>query len=650
MINLLTKLCIISLLSISINTNESSYMLDTSCEDDGSTMICSLGEDYNLEDPISVIVDLNYSIPSLNLKPVLNSLEDAQEYISEIRTYNKEYYTEINFLALEKLECSDLSFRCSSYSPFLFCEFDNYGEYANYINTLESISKDDIVKNVYVEPSLVPSIECSVNANESLTLVPIADAKNMIGVDSTSYTGNGLKIGIMDGGIPYYNNFVGGQIKATFGSSFSDHATKVASIIGGAYGIAPEADLYIFECAPNANNNGTYSLFNAVEWLIDNNVNLINMSQWTLQSGFYDGYSAYIDYIVSHNAVSFVKSAGNQATTKLITSPGMGLNVFAVGSIDGDKNLSYYSSYSVNAAYSNIIMKPTLVAPGENIIIPNTINSTLNDEGDGFDIYYSGTSFAAPMVTGCLALLMEQFPQLIVSPELAMSAIVNGAKKLPSQTTLWDNNCGAGLLNYPETVSVLSDGYILGNVPNGASSGFLAGSRSFVVPAKSYVDLSFIHTINSNVTAPYTSTAPLAFSKYSIVVTDSNGLTVTTSSNNSNLNLITISNTDSVAKTMTASIYLNGSKVESGTEYSALTFFTHNHTFTHHFVNYSLSKHKSYCECGEYVLSLHSPDIINTYISNGHIYAPCVFCGALMDLGGNGPIVPGQSFSGETNG
>lgn len=645
MINLLTKLCIISLLSISINTNESSYMLDTSCEDDGSTMICSLGEDYNLEDPISVIVDLNYSIPSLNLKPVLNSLEDAQEYISEIRTYNKEYYTEINCLALEKLECSDLSFRCSSYSPFLFCEFDNYGEYANYINTLESISKDDIVKNVYVEPSLVPSIECSVNANESLTLVPIVDAKNMIGVNLASYTGNGIKVGIIDGGIPCYDNFLGGQIKGVYGSSASDHTTKVASIIGGTYGIAPEADLYIFGCNPSASNNDTYSLFNAVEWLLDKNVNLINMSQWTLQSGFYDGYSAYIDYIVSHNAVSFVKSAGNQTATKLITSPGMGLNVFAVGSIDGDKNLSYYSSYSVNAAYSNIIMKPTLVAPGENIIIPNTINSTLNEAGTALDISYSGTSFAAPMVTGCLALLMEQFPQLIVSPELAMSAIVNGAKKLPSQTTLWDNNCGAGLLNYSETVSILSDGYVLANAPNGATNGYLAGSRSFVIPAKSYVDLSFIHTINSIVSAPYASTAPLSISKYKIVITDSNNLTIVDSSNDSNLNLLTVTNTDPEPKTMTAFIYLNGSKIESGMEYSALTFFTHNHVFNHHYVNYSLVKHKSYCECGEYVLSLHSPDTVNSYISNGHIYAPCVFCGALMDLGGNGPIIPIQSFS-----
>ena len=373
------------------------------------------------------------------------------------------------------------------------------------------------------------------------------------------------------------------------------------------------------------------------------------MSMGTALSAIYDGSSAYLDYVVANEYVSIVKSAGNENSTKYITSPGMGLNVFAIGSIDGDKNLSCFSSYSVNAAYSNIIMKPTLVAPGENIIIPNTRNSTLNEAGTALTDRYSGTSFAAPMVTGCLALLMEQFPQLIASPELAMSAIVNGAKKLPSQTTLWDDNCGAGLLNYSETVSILSDGYVLANVPNSASSGFLAGSRDFSIPAKSYVDLSFVHTIRSATMSPYIGSAPLTFSKYNIVITDSNGLTVATSSNNSNLHLLTINNTSSTPTTMTASIYLNGSKVECGLELSALTFFTHNHDYTHHFVNYSLTQHKSYCECGEYVLSSHVPDVVNAYISNGHIYAPCLYCGALLDVGGDGPIIPIEPFSNNQN-
>lgn len=590
--------------------------------------------------PVCAIISLNYKASSVNLKSETNSIDELQENVINIRELNKGYYTEMNHLALKELECGDLQFRCSSYSPFLFYEFDNYEEFANRIDVLESISKKEIVENIYVEPSIDFTPECVINDDDSLKLVPIATAKSMIGVNSSSFTGDGIKVGIVDGGIPYSTNFGGGQLKDTYGTNYSDHTTKVASIIGGTYGIATDADLYVRSLSNEFDSS--------IEWLLDRGVNVINMSMGSALNAIYDGRSAYLDYIVANEHVSIVKSAGNRGgvnSDAFITSPGMGLNVFAVGSVDGDENLSWFSSHSVNAENYGVVMKPTLVAPGENVIVPNTLNSALNEAGTSLTFSYSGTSFAAPMVTGCLALLMEQFPQLISSPELAMSAIVNGAKKLPSQTTRWDANCGAGLLNYPETVSILSGGYVLGTLPDNASNGFLAGSRNFTIPAKSYVDLSFVHTIRSTTTMPSFASIPLSFSKYNIVITDSNGLVVATSSNNSNLQLLTVNNTESTPKTMTASVYLNGSKIENGTEYSALTFFAHNHVYNHRYENYSSTKHKAYCECGEYIFSLHSPNTFHSYISNGHIYTSCVFCGALMDLGGDGPIIPVNPFS-----
>ncbi len=64
------------------------------------------------------------------------------------------------------------------------------------------------------------------------------------------------------------------------------------------------------------------------------------------------------------------------------------------------------------------------------------------------------------------------------------------------------------------------------------------------------------------------------------------------------------------------------------------------HEYIHHYENYSLTQHKAYCECGAYYLSSHAANIMQSYVFNGHIYAPCMFCGALLDLGGNGPIIP----------
>ena len=69
------------------------------------------------------------------------------------------------------------------------------------------------------------------------------------------------------------------------------------------------------------------------------------------------------------------------------------------------------------------------------------------------------------------------------------------------------------------------------------------------------------------------------------------------------------------------------------------------HSYTHHYENYSLTLHKAYCECGAYDLTPHATSLMNSYFYNGHLYAPCMFCGALVDLGGTGPIVPGQGLN-----
>lgn len=558
------------------------------------------------------------------------TISENQKLVSTIREQNKKEAREMGKRLNQTLGIKEKGFQMSKYAPFAIKQYSNYNDYQKDKNNINHLFSSALVNKAFLSYSLMKDMgECTVLSNESNINISLNDAKNMIGVSNANYTGNGIKIGVIDEDYPSsVVNFPSGCIVDSYTEDYSDHTTMVCSILSGYTGIASDAELYIFGCNTRDDNDEPYSFFNAVEWLLDKNVNLINMSLWNHEQGFYDGYCAYVDYIVSHNAVSFVKSAGNQSQTKLITNPGMALNAYAVGSVDGDENVSYYSSYDVDSNYDGIIMKPTLVAPGEKITIPNIVGLC------------SGTSFSAPMVTGCLALLMEQFPQLISSPELAMSAIVNGAKMLPSQTSLWDSNCGAGLLNYPETVSILSDGYLLANVPSNATNGYLAGSRNFTIPAKSYVDLVFTHKINSGVTSPSTSQSSLAFSKYNIVVTDSNGLTVESSAGNSNLDLLTVYNPATTPKTMTASIYLNGSKIESDVEHSALTFYTHNHSYLHHFVNHSILMHKSYCECGEYTLESHVPNYSSSYISFGHIYAPCIYCGAIIDLGGDGPIIP----------
>ena len=67
--------------------------------------------------PVCAIISLNYKASSVNLKSETNSIDELQENVINIRELNKGYYTEMNHLALKELECGDLQFRCSSYSP-----------------------------------------------------------------------------------------------------------------------------------------------------------------------------------------------------------------------------------------------------------------------------------------------------------------------------------------------------------------------------------------------------------------------------------------------------------------------------------------------------------------------------------------------------
>ena len=102
----------------------------------------------------------------------------------------------------------------------------------------------------------------------------------------------------------------------------------------------------------------SFILFHGVEYENDFN------------NGKYSGFDAYIDFIVWNNAVTFIHAAGNSDQDEYVNHPGLGLNVITVGSIDGNKCISYSSSYDVNSSCANSLMKPTVVAPGENIVLP----------------------------------------------------------------------------------------------------------------------------------------------------------------------------------------------------------------------------------------------------------------------------------------
>ncbi len=409
---------------------------------------CSFVEylSYTEDIPITIVMEFNY--PSLNAAEQYDATSmDADTYIAKIREDNRAYYSVKNQEYIMENGLNELEYSCSSYSPFVFFYYADYREYledremfVNLSQTSSSISLISVEEKNYKTECVEINENSSIYGYDKKKTISMKEAKEMIEI-TTDFAGYGVKVGIIDEGNVYYSsNFPAGTIvETTTGPQGSQHTTKVASIIGGRTGIAHDAKLYL------APMNGIPN-YTSVECFIEKGVNIVNMSFGDGREGYYDGTCAYYDRISVLNNITFVTSAGNDWEEKKISNPGMGMNVITVGSVDRDKKLSYFSSYSFEDEYGTSIYQPNLVAPGEYITIDNTDNTYKES---------SGTSFSAPMVVGTVALLMEEFPELKTNAGMVSSVLMSGASRLPGQYQFLDRTVGAGLLNYKRSREIL---------------------------------------------------------------------------------------------------------------------------------------------------------------------------------------------------
>lgn len=130
-------------------------------------------------------------------------------------------------------------------------------------------------------------------------------------------TGKGVKIGVLDGGFSGVKAILGSELPENVQSNLdideldsadSAHGTAVAAIV---YKVAPEAELYLaqFDYA------STDSLFDALKWLDEQDVQIINYSVGS-NLGPRDGTSGdavLVDAFVRETGVVWVNSAGNEA-------------------------------------------------------------------------------------------------------------------------------------------------------------------------------------------------------------------------------------------------------------------------------------------------------------------------------------------------
>ncbi len=180
------------------------------------------------------------------------------------------------------------------------------------------------------------------------------------------------------------------------GDDDSGHGTHVAGIVAatdnaiGVIGVGPEIDLYAVKVLDKKGRGRLSDLIDALNWCINNDIQVINMSLGSLQ----DNPSFHEAVQNTYQAgITQIAAAGNYGQESgEISYPARYPETIAVSSVDQFGNLDPFSSRGDEI---------DLAAPGVNV------RSTLND---GLYELMSGTSMAAPHVTGTVALILSTIP------------------------------------------------------------------------------------------------------------------------------------------------------------------------------------------------------------------------------------------------
>jgi len=245
--------------------------------------------------------------------------------------------------------------------------------------------------------------------------------------------GSGVKVGIIDTGISRDHpdlkvaggkNLVTGEDPNDFGPS-ADHGSHVAGIVAahgtaptGKRGVAPGATLMSYRVfghgVENANN---YDIARAIDQAVADQCDLINMS---LGGG---GRDPAVEEAVNaaYQAGTLSICATGNDYRQPVSFPARLQQVLAVSAFgqrgtfpdksvetgDIEKPFAAANKERFIAAFSNIGQEVALTGPGVGIVstVPEKDYAVL-----------SGTSMACPAVTGCIAAILSQQPNLLQMP------------------------------------------------------------------------------------------------------------------------------------------------------------------------------------------------------------------------------------------
>lgn len=260
-------------------------------------------------------------------------------------------------------------------------------------------------------------------------------------------TGDPIRVAIVDTGIDLkhpdlIDNIKGGVSTVWYTTSYNDdngHGSHVAGITAaldntiGVIGIGPQIDLYAVKVLDRRGSGYLSDVIEGLDWAIQNGMQIVNMSLGTSADVL-----SFQEAVQRVNAAGIVQVAAAGNTGGAVIYPAAYPEVIAVSATDNTDTIASWSSRGPEV---------DLAAPGVSIY------STY--KGQTYKTL-SGTSMAAPHVTGVAALVLTQTAKCDLdlsgscSPAEVQQRLESTAEDLG--TVGWDPLYGAGLVDAEQAV------------------------------------------------------------------------------------------------------------------------------------------------------------------------------------------------------
>jgi len=255
-------------------------------------------------------------------------------------------------------------------------------------------------------------------------------------------TGTGIKIGVVDTGVDLTHADLAGQVVASVdcvgsggnpldcrstGQDDNGHGTEVSGLLAavagngiGIAGVAPGAHLLVAKAIDHSGNASIEDVNAAIEWLVGHGAQVINLSlgdpAFTFTSEFGATLRQGIEYAWTQGVVP-VLGAGNGATLGLSPTYSSDLDAVVVGSSNRAGTMATGTTPTGDAKWA--VMAPGGSADG--VQADDIVSTTwISGQTDAYG-YASGTSMAAPLVSGTVALLLAAG----LSPQAALDRLLS---------------------------------------------------------------------------------------------------------------------------------------------------------------------------------------------------------------------------------